>query len=88
MERQYPREGPHIQPGSAQQQVYQFHLNNPPIAARLRPGKEVNRRVQIGMQLSCLRQAALCPEAASLGLTVTRKHGTTRREGDERQRGD
>ncbi len=60
----------HVLPGTAQQQAYAFHLANPPLAAKATPTKRVERRVQIGMQLTCLRQAALCPEADSLAETV------------------
>jgi hypothetical protein len=61
----------HIQPGRTQQQVYAFHLANPPLAARSTPHKPVERRVQIGMQLTVLRQVTLCPHAPDLEHTVT-----------------
>ena len=61
----------HIPPGRTQQEVYRFHLENPPLAARATPHKPVERRVQIGMQLTTLRTAALCPHAATLAQTVT-----------------
>jgi hypothetical protein len=61
----------YIQPGRTQQQVYEFHLKNPPLAARATPTKAVDKRVQIGMQINVLRQVALCPHAAALALTVT-----------------
>ena len=60
-----------IQPGTAQHAVYRYHLDNPPIAAKATPSKPVKRRVQIGMQLNMLRQAALCPNAQSLADAVT-----------------
>ena len=60
-----------IPPGRTQQEVYRFHLENPPLAARATPTKPVERRVQIGMQLTTLRTAALCPHAATLAQTVT-----------------
>jgi SNF2-related domain len=60
-----------IPPGRTQQEVYRFHLENPPLAARATPNKPVERRVQIGMQLTTLRIAALCPHAATLAQTVT-----------------
>ena len=61
----------YIQPGTAQHAVYRYHLDNPPIAAKATPDKPVKRRVQIGMQLNMLRQAALCPNAQSLADAVT-----------------
>ncbi len=61
----------HIPPGRTQQEVYRFHLENPPLAARATPTKPVERRVQIGMQLTTLRMAALCPHAPTLAQTVT-----------------
>jgi SNF2-related domain len=60
-----------IPPGRTQQEVYRFHLENPPLAARATPTKPVERRVQIGMQLTTLRTAALCPHAPTLAQTVT-----------------
>ena len=60
-----------IPPGRTQQEVYRFHLENPPLAARATPTKPVERRVQIGMQLTTLRTVALCPHAPTLAQTVT-----------------
>jgi hypothetical protein len=60
-----------IPPGRMQQQVYEFHLRNPPLAAHSTPTKAVSRRAQMGMQLTTLRLAALCPHAESLERAVT-----------------
>jgi len=61
----------HAPPGRMQQEVYAFHLANPPLAGKATPHKPVDRRVQVGMQLTILRQAALCPHAESLAASVT-----------------
>jgi tetratricopeptide (TPR) repeat protein len=56
-----------VQPGTAQQSVYKWHLDNPPDCATL--------IAAMGAQLQCLRQAALCPWSLSLsrpGLTGAR----------------
>ena len=56
-----------VQPGTAQQSVYKWHLDNPPECA--------SELASMGAQLQCLRQAALCPWSSSLsrpGLTGAR----------------
>lgn len=60
-----------IPPGTAQQAVYRYHLENPPLAAKATPTIPVHRRQQLGMQLTTLRLAALCPHAQSLAEAVT-----------------
>lgn len=59
-----------VKPGSAQQAVYQYHLENPPIIGRLSK-KIMHRRVQIGVQLTMLRIAALCPDSQTLANSKT-----------------
>lgn len=60
-----------IPAGTAQLAVYQYHLEHPPLAAKAHPTVPVNRRLQLGMQLTTLRLAALCPHAGSLADAVT-----------------
>ena len=57
-------------PGTAQQAVYQFHLDNPPVAAKKGKRSKLDPRVRIGMQLGSLRQAALCPHAPALAEVI------------------
>ncbi len=61
----------YIMPGTAQQRVYAYHLENPPTAGRDTPTTPLAKRNRVGMQLNILRQAALCPHADSLGQVVT-----------------
>jgi SNF2 family DNA or RNA helicase len=53
-----------VKPGAAQLAVYRWHLHNPP--QRAANGAAVDPRVQAGIQLGLLRQAALCPSAPAL----------------------
>lgn len=61
-----------IPPGTAQQAVYQYHLQHPPVMAKGGGGgKKLDARARIGMQLGILRQAALCPDAEALRDVIT-----------------
>ena len=66
-----------VSPGTAQLAVYRYHLDNPPIMGKA-GGKPVHRRIQIGMQLTTLRLAALCPHAQSLADAFTGAKGPRR----------
>ena len=59
-----------VKPGAAQLAVYQYHLENPPIVGR-KSKKIMHRRVQIGVQLTMLRIAALCPDSKTLAESKT-----------------
>lgn len=63
-----------VKPGTAQQAVYQYHLNNPPVVGR-KSKKAMHRRVQIGVQLTMLRYAALCPDSDTLSESITGAKG-------------
>lgn len=66
-----------VPPGKAQLAVYQYHLLNPPL--RSRAGNHyLKRREQVGMQLTLLRLAALCPTAESLAESFTGAPGPRR----------
>ena len=66
-----------VSPGQAQLAVYRYHLDNPPLRGKT-GGKAVHRRVQIGMQLTMLRLAALCPQSQSLQDSFTGAAGPRR----------
>jgi len=66
-----------VSPGEAQLAVYRYHLDNPPLRGKT-GSKPVHRRVQIGMQLTMLRLAALCPQAQSLADSFTGAKGPRR----------
>lgn len=67
-----------VNPGTAQLAVYQYHLQNPPLAGK-KPGAQIaHRRTQVGMQITNLRLAALCPNAENLSLAKTGVKGTKR----------
>jgi SNF2 family DNA or RNA helicase len=59
-----------VQPGTSQQAVYRYHLDNPPVIGR-KSKKAMHRRVQIGVQLSMLRIASLCPDSDTLSESIT-----------------
>jgi SNF2 family DNA or RNA helicase len=59
-----------VPPGLAQLAVYRYHLDNPPIRSRTGKAK-LHRRVQVGMQLTMLRLAALCPQSPALAQANT-----------------
>lgn len=54
-----------VMPGRSQQAVYQWHCDNPPDFAQ--NGNPLNPVSQIMVQLTNLRQAALCPDSPNLG---------------------
>ena len=69
-----------IQPGTAQWAVYSHHFDHPPIAAKHGGrGKKLDRRNQIGMQLTNLRLAATCPHHEGLAEVITGVNGGTAR---------
>jgi SNF2 family DNA or RNA helicase len=59
-----------VAPGTSQHAVYRYHLDNPPLYGKNRK-KPLHRRVQVGMQIGLLRQAALTPDATALGESFT-----------------
>jgi len=62
----------HVKPGTAQQAVYKFHVDNPPDFTK--DGKPMNVIAQIVAQLQNLRQAALCPDTKNLSSACIRLH--------------
>jgi SNF2 family DNA or RNA helicase len=66
-----------VPPGTAQLAVYRYHLDNPPIRSK-KGGRALHKRVRIGMQLTLLRQAALCPRSPSLLEAFTGAEGPRR----------
>jgi hypothetical protein len=67
-----------VKPGTAQLAVYQYHLHNAPLAGKKPGAKIAHRRTQVGMQITNLRLAALCPNAENLSLAKTGVKGTKR----------
>ena len=67
-----------VKPGTAQLAVYQYHLQNAPLAGKKPGAKIAHRRTQVGMQITNLRLAALCPNAENLSLAKTGVKGTKR----------
>jgi hypothetical protein len=53
-----------VKAGTAQQAVYAFHLQHPPLYSS--KGEELKASAQIAVQLNLLRQAALCPNSPNL----------------------
>ena len=53
-----------VKAGTAQQAVYAFHLQHPPLYSS--KGEELKASAQIAVQLNLLRQAALCPDCPNL----------------------
>jgi len=62
-----------VRPGTAQQVVYRFHLDNPPKIAK--NGKPMEKMASIVSQLQNLRQAALCPDSTNLSEIGLSMHG-------------
>jgi superfamily II DNA or RNA helicase len=62
-----------VKPGTAQQIVYRFHLDNPPKIAK--NGNPMERMSAIVAQLQNLRQAALCPDSPNLSEIGLSMHG-------------
>jgi superfamily II DNA or RNA helicase len=67
-----------VKPGTAQLAVYQYHLQNAPLAGKKPGAKIAHRRTQVGMQITNLRLAALCPNAENLSLAKTGVKGAKR----------
>jgi hypothetical protein len=57
--------------GSAQATVYKEHLDFRPTAPANFPGKSINALAALGMQLTNLRIAAICPDAPNLGDVIS-----------------
>jgi hypothetical protein len=67
-----------VSPGTAQLAVYRRHLTNPPICGKKPGAKPAHRRTQVGMQITNLRLAALCPHSQNLADSITRGNGPKR----------
>jgi hypothetical protein len=67
-----------VSPGAAQLAVYRYHLQNPPLRGKKPGSKPAHRRNQVGMQITNLRLAALCPNALNLAESKTAGQGPTR----------
>jgi hypothetical protein len=67
-----------IQPGKSQLAVYRYHLQNPPLRGKKKGSKPAHRRNQVGMQITNLRLAALCPNAEALMEAWTAGEGPRR----------
>lgn len=65
--------------GAAQAAVYKEHLQHRPIAPADHPSHRVSALTGIGMQLTNLRLAALCPDAPSLGNVISNAHPARKR---------
>ena len=55
-----------VNPGQSQLAVYRYHITNPPLRGKKKGSQLAHRRNQVGMQLTNLRLAALCPNAPAL----------------------
>jgi hypothetical protein len=66
-----------VPPGQAQLAVYRYHLENPPIRSKSGKGA-IHKRTRIGMQLTLLRLAALCPRSPALMESFTGVEGPRR----------
>lgn len=55
-----------VNPGESQLAVYRYHIENPPLRGKKKGSKLAHRRTQVGMQLTNLRLAAMCPNAQAL----------------------
>jgi hypothetical protein len=67
-----------VKPGKAQLAVYKHHIENAPLRGKKKGSKEAHRRNQVGMQLTNLRLAALCPSAEALAEAFTAGEGPRR----------
>ena len=67
-----------VNPGQSQLAVYRYHINNPPLRGKKKGSQLAHRRNQIGMQLTNLRLAALCPNAPALSESYTAGDGPRR----------
>jgi hypothetical protein len=67
-----------VNPGQSQLAVYRYHINNPPLRGKKKGSQLAHRRNQVGMQLTNLRLAALCPNAPALAEAYTAGDGPRR----------
>lgn len=67
-----------VKPGKAQLAVYKYHIENPPLRGKKKGSKPAHRRNQVGMQITNLRLAALCPSTAALAEAFTGADGPRR----------
>lgn len=65
-----------IPPGTVQQEVYQYHLFNPPLVNK--KGDPMSDMAQIAAQLQVLRQVALCPDSENMRSANGRPHKSAR----------
>ena len=74
-----------VKPGTAQQAVYRFHVENPPDFTR--QGTPMNPIARVVTQLTNLRQAALCPHSENLSSAHIRLHRIREILAEEAKRG-
>jgi len=67
-----------VKPGSSQLAVYKYHIENPPLRGKKKGSPIAHRRNQVGMQITNLRLAALCPSTAALAEAFTAGEGPRR----------
>jgi hypothetical protein len=67
-----------VKPGTSQLAVYRYHIENPPLRGKKKGSKPAHRRNQVGMQLTNLRLAALCPNTQALAEAFTAGEGPRR----------
>ena len=67
-----------IKPGKSQLAVYKYHIENPPLRGKKKGSKPAHRRNQVGMQITNLRLAALCPSTDALAEAFTGGDGPRR----------
>lgn len=65
-----------IPPGTAQQEVYRYHLFNPPLVNK--KGETMSEMSQVAAQLQVLRQAALCPDSENMRSANGQPHKSAR----------
>lgn len=67
-----------VKPGKSQLAVYRYHIENPPLLGKKKSSPPAHRRNQVGMQITNLRLAALCPNAEALADAFTGGQGPRR----------
>lgn len=67
-----------VKPGTSQLAVYKYHIENPPLRGKKKGSPLAHRRNQVGMQITNLRLAALCPSTAALSEAFTAGDGPRR----------
>jgi hypothetical protein len=67
-----------VKPGTSQLAVYRYHIENPPLRGKKKGSKPAHRRNQVGMQITNLRLAALCPNTQALAEAFTAGDGPRR----------